>query len=113
MLENRETMMAMFPELFTKVSVQPVSDYPRALARSLAACAPPAASGHRPVVAVLTPGIYNSAYFEHAFLADQMGAELVEGRSARGRWPRLHAHHARVEGDRCSIAGWTTISSIR
>jgi uncharacterized circularly permuted ATP-grasp superfamily protein len=78
MLENRETMMAMFPELFTRVAVRPVSDYPRQLAKSLAACAPAATRG-RPVVAVLTPGIYNSAYFEHAFLADQMGAELVEG----------------------------------
>ena len=84
MLENRETMMAMFPDLFTKVQVQPVSDYPRALARSLAACAPPAAKGHdRPVLAVLTPGIYNSAYYEHAFLADQMGAELVEAADLR------------------------------
>ena len=82
MLENRETMMAMFPELFTKVPVRPVSDYPRRLARSLAACAPAAASD-RPVVAVLTPGIYNSAYFEHAFIADQMGAELVEGSDLR------------------------------
>ena len=84
MLENRETMMAMFPELFNSVRVQPVSDYPRELARSLAACAPPATGiGDRPVVAVLTPGIYNSAYFEHAFLADQMGAELVEGSDLR------------------------------
>ncbi len=82
MLENRETMMAMFPELFTRIPVRPVSDYPRRLARSLAACAPAAASD-RPVVAVLTPGIYNSAYFEHAFLADQMGAELVEGGDLR------------------------------
>ncbi|WP_336978703.1 circularly permuted type 2 ATP-grasp protein [Altererythrobacter fulvus] len=82
MLENRETMMAMFPELFAKIHVQPVSDYPRRLAKSLAACAPDAASD-KPVVAVLTPGIYNSAYFEHAFLADQMGAELVEGSDLR------------------------------
>lgn len=82
MLENRETMMAMFPELFTKVSVRPVQDYPRRLAKSLAACAP-ACAGDRPTVAVLTPGIYNSAYFEHAFLADQMGAELVEGSDLR------------------------------
>ncbi len=82
MLENRETMMAMFPELFSRIAVRPVSDYPRRLARSLAACAPPCASG-RPVVAVLTPGIYNSAYFEHSFLADQMGAELVEGSDLR------------------------------
>ncbi len=82
MLENRETMMAMFPELFTRVKVQQVSNYPRRLAQSLAACAPPDASAN-PIVAVLTPGIYNSAYFEHAFLADQMGAELVEGSDLR------------------------------
>jgi uncharacterized circularly permuted ATP-grasp superfamily protein len=82
MLENRETMMAMFPELFTRVPVRPVQDYPQRLARSLAACAP-ACAGEHPVVAVLTPGIYNSAYFEHAFLADQMGAELVEGSDLR------------------------------
>ncbi|ABC63907.1 circularly permuted type 2 ATP-grasp protein [Erythrobacter litoralis] len=82
MLENRETMMAMFPELFTQVPVESVSTYPRRLARSLAACAPEGTSG-KPTVAVLTPGIYNSAYFEHAFLADQMGAELVEGSDLR------------------------------
>ncbi len=86
MLENRETMMAMFPELFTAMDVRPVQDYPRRLAESLAACAPSCAGGNsdgRPVVAVLTPGMYNSAYFEHAFLADQMGAELVEGSDLR------------------------------
>lgn len=83
MLENRETMMAMFPELFTRVRVREVSDYPRRLARSLAACAPPACDRAKPLVAVLTPGIYNSAYFEHAFLADQMGAELVDGSDLR------------------------------
>jgi uncharacterized circularly permuted ATP-grasp superfamily protein len=86
MLENRETMMAMFPELFSRVAVRPVSDYPRRLAHSLAACAPDCARQNgsgRPVVAVLTPGIFNSAYFEHAFLADQMGAELVEGSDLR------------------------------
>ena len=82
MLENRETMMAMFPELFSRVKVRPVSDYPRRLAKSLAACAP-ACAPDKPAVAVLTPGIYNSAYFEHAFLADQMGAELVEGSDLR------------------------------
>lgn len=86
MLENRETMMNMFPELFQRVGVETVSNYPRRLARSLAACAPPAfddSGGKKPTVAVLTPGIYNSAYFEHAFLADQMGAELVEGSDLR------------------------------
>jgi uncharacterized circularly permuted ATP-grasp superfamily protein len=82
MLENRETMMAMFPDLFTRVPVEAVSDYPTRLARSLAACAPQMTRG-KPTVAVLTPGIYNSAYYEHAFLADQMGAELVEGSDLR------------------------------
>ncbi|MDW4499140.1 circularly permuted type 2 ATP-grasp protein [Sulfitobacter sp. D35] len=82
MLENRETMLQMFPELFSKIRVQPVSDYPKNLRRSLAACAPAACDG-KPTVAVLTPGIFNSAYFEHSFLADQMGAELVEGHDLR------------------------------
>jgi uncharacterized circularly permuted ATP-grasp superfamily protein len=82
MLENRETMLQMFPELFAKISVREVSDYPLNLLKSLAACAPPACGG-MPTVAVLTPGIHNSAYFEHSFLADQMGAELVEGHDLR------------------------------
>lgn len=82
MLENRETMLQMFPELFSKIKVQPVSDYPKSLRQSLAACAPKSVTG-RPCVAVLTPGIFNSAYFEHSFLADQMGVELVEGHDLR------------------------------
>ncbi len=82
MLENRETMLQMFPELFSKNRVKPVSNYPKMLHRSLAACAPAATKG-APVVAVLTPGIYNSAYYEHSFLADKMGVELVEGHDLR------------------------------
>ena len=82
MLENRETMLNMFPELFSKIRVRPVSDYPTRLRRSLSAAAPISCTG-RPVVAVLTPGIHNSAYFEHSFLSDQMGAELVEGHDLR------------------------------
>jgi uncharacterized circularly permuted ATP-grasp superfamily protein len=82
MIENRETMLQMFPELFAIHRVRPVTSYPAALRRSLAACAPPAA-GQSPTIAVLTPGIFNSAYFEHAFLADQMGVELVEGSDLR------------------------------
>ena len=82
MLENRETMLQMFPELFSQNKVQPVSDYPKNLRRSLAACAPAHCEG-RPTVAILTPGIHNSAYFEHSFLADQMGVELVEGHDLR------------------------------
>ncbi|WP_298429661.1 circularly permuted type 2 ATP-grasp protein [uncultured Jannaschia sp.] len=82
MLENRETMLGMFPELFTQNRVQRVSSYPQNLHASLAACAPPACDGD-PVVAVLTPGIHNSAYYEHSFLADEMGVELVEGHDLR------------------------------
>ncbi|MEL6829078.1 MAG: circularly permuted type 2 ATP-grasp protein [Pseudomonadota bacterium] len=79
MLENRETMLKMFPDLFSKIRVQAISDYPKMLRKALGRSAPPASVG-RARVAVLTPGIHNSAYFEHAFLAEQMGAELVEGR---------------------------------
>ncbi|MCF2872598.1 circularly permuted type 2 ATP-grasp protein [Octadecabacter sp. G9-8] len=82
MLENRETMLQMFPELFSQIKVQPVSDYPKNLRRSLAHCAPAHCEG-KPTVAILTPGIHNSAYFEHSFLADQMGVELVEGHDLR------------------------------
>ncbi|MBO6604168.1 circularly permuted type 2 ATP-grasp protein [Rhodophyticola sp.] len=82
MLENRETMLQMFPELFSRIKVREVKDYPVQLRRSLAACAPPAANGGC-TVAVLTPGIHNSAYFEHAFLADHMGVQLVEGSDLR------------------------------
>jgi uncharacterized circularly permuted ATP-grasp superfamily protein len=82
MLENRETMLQMFPELFTRIKVQPVQDYPVNLRRSLAASAPQNCSPDT-TVAVLTPGIHNSAYYEHAFLADQMGVELVEGSDLR------------------------------
>ena len=82
MLENRETMLHMFPELFARNRVRDVSKYPRDLVHSLASAAPGKCTG-RPVVCVLTPGIYNSAYFEHSFLADQMGVELVEGHDLR------------------------------
>ena len=79
MLENRETMMHMFPELFVRNRVAPVEDYPDNLRLTLESVAPPNLD-REPTVVVLTPGIHNSAYFEHSFLADQMGAELVEGR---------------------------------
>jgi len=78
MLENRETMMHMFPDLFARNRVAPVEDYPEQLLRTLSSVAPRGLK-REPVIAVLTPGLYNSAYFEHSFLADQMGVELVEG----------------------------------
>ncbi len=83
MLENRETMLQMFPELFSRLKVRPVSAYPQLLRRSLCDSAPQNSGNHNPILAVLTPGIHNSAYFEHAFLADQMGAELVEAHDLR------------------------------
>ena len=78
MLEDREAMMQLAPDLFQRLKVAPVDTYPENLRRTLESVAPPALKG-QPTLAVLTPGIYNSAYFEHSFLADQMGAELCEG----------------------------------
>jgi uncharacterized circularly permuted ATP-grasp superfamily protein len=77
MLENRRMMMRLFPELFSMHRVEPVAHYPDLLLETLRALAPP--SVNEPTVVLLTPGMYNSAYFEHAFLALQMGIELVEG----------------------------------
>jgi uncharacterized circularly permuted ATP-grasp superfamily protein len=77
MLENREVMMRLFPELFAVHRIAPVDTYATELLRTLSSVAPAGAS--EPTIAVLTPGIYNSAYFEHAFLAEGMGVELVEG----------------------------------
>ena len=77
MLEDRKMMMRLFPELFSEHRVAPVAHYPDLLLETLRASAPPATAD--PTVVVLTPGMYNSAYFEHAFLAQQMGVELVEG----------------------------------
>jgi uncharacterized circularly permuted ATP-grasp superfamily protein len=78
MLENRKMTMRLFPELFSLHRVAPVAHYPDLLLESLRAVAP--AGVNEPSVVVLTPGMYNSAYFEHAFLAQQMGVELVEGK---------------------------------
>ena len=79
MLENREVMMRLFPELFTQHRVAPIDNYPNELLATLRSVAPPGASGD-PVTVLLTPGQYNSAFYEHSFLADKLGVELVEGR---------------------------------
>src|SRR3984885_3345062 len=79
MLENREIMMRLFPELFSRHRVAPVENYPDELLATLKSVAPKTASSD-PNVVLLTPGIYNSAYYEHSFLADKLGVELVEGR---------------------------------
>ncbi|WP_298852548.1 circularly permuted type 2 ATP-grasp protein [uncultured Aquimonas sp.] len=108
MLENRKMMMRLFPELFARQSVAPVDDYPDALLDILRSVAP--AGSEEPTVAVLTPGAYNSAYYEHAFLAQQMGVELVEGqdlivrddtvymRTTRGP-QRVHVLYRRIDDD--------------
>ena len=77
MLEDRKMMMRLFPDLFSAHRVAPIAHYPDLLLETLRASSP--ASTAEPTVVVLTPGMYNSAYFEHAFLAQQMGVELVEG----------------------------------
>jgi uncharacterized circularly permuted ATP-grasp superfamily protein len=79
MLENREVMMRLFPELFHAHRVAPVENYPDALLAALRSVAPMTASTD-PTVVLLTPGQFNSAYYEHSFLADKLGVELVEGR---------------------------------
>ncbi len=77
MLENRKMMMRLFPELFAQHRIAPVAHYPDLLLDTLRSVAP--GGNAEPTVVVMTPGMYNSAYFEHAFLAQQMGVELVEG----------------------------------
>lgn len=77
-LENRSIMMRIFPELFQGGDVRPVDGYPGLLRKTLAECAPPACGGN-PNVVVMTPGHFNSAYYEHSFIADEMGVTLVQG----------------------------------
>ncbi len=77
MLENRKMMMRLFPDLFAQHRIAPVAHYPDLLLETLRSVSPHGVN--EPTVVVLTPGMYNSAYFEHAFLAQQMGVDLVEG----------------------------------
>ena len=79
MLENREIMLRLFPELFARHRVAPVENYPDELLATLKSVAPATAAAD-PTAVLLTPGVYNSAYYEHSFLADKLGIELVEGR---------------------------------
>lgn len=81
MLENRSAMKRAFPEMLRQAGVRPVDDYAQALLRAMQYVAPPSSrGGDHPNVVLLTPGVFNSAYFEHAFLARQMGIPIVEGR---------------------------------
>jgi len=77
-LENRATMTRLFPDLFSSGRVRPVDGYSDLLRRTLSECAPPACKG-APSIVVLTPGHFNSAYYEHSFIADEMGVDLVTG----------------------------------
>ncbi len=90
MVENRKTMMRLFPELFANHAVEPVEHYPQMLLDTLREAAPPHVSD--PVIVVMTPGAYNSAYFEHAFLASQMGVELVEGQDLFVHQQKVYMH---------------------
>ena len=90
MLENRKTMMRLFPELFASHAVQPVEHYPQMLFDTLRESAPSHISN--PTIVVMTPGSYNSAYFEHAFLASQMGVELVEGQDLFVHQQKVYMH---------------------
>lgn len=98
-LSNRRAMAQTFPELFAALRIRPVSDYPRRLLAALTAAAP--AGVDDPTVVVLTPGVFNSAYFEHSLLARTMGVELVEGRDlfcSGGRmWMRTTQGRRRVD----------------
>ncbi|HEY6482460.1 MAG TPA: circularly permuted type 2 ATP-grasp protein [Steroidobacteraceae bacterium] len=102
MIENRQIVKRVFPELFDRATILPVDDYPSQLHDMLVSLSP--RRERRPEVVVLTPGIYNSAYFEHAFLARQMGCELVEGRDLA------------VHDDDCvymqTIRGWTRVDVL-
>ncbi|WP_022882360.1 circularly permuted type 2 ATP-grasp protein [Gryllotalpicola ginsengisoli] len=98
-ISNRRVMAQTLPELFVSMSVRPVGDYPYRLLQALRASAPPGVDD--PVVVVLTPGVYNSAYFEHTLLARLMGVELVEGRdlycSGGHVWMRTTGGPTRVD----------------
>lgn len=108
MLENRQTMMRLFPELFAKHAIAPVDRYADYLLSNLQAVAPVGIED--PTVVLMTPGVYNSAYFEHAFLAMEMGIELVEGqdlfvgedgvymRTTEGP-QRVHVIYRRIDDD--------------
>ena len=102
-LENREVMKRTFPQVFEGLRIRAVEDYPERLLRMLQHVAPQVPDD--PTVVVLSPGIFNSAYFEHSFLAQQMGVELGRrARFGRDRRFRLHAHDARHSASRCHLS---------
>ena len=103
MLENREIMLRLFPELFARHRIAPVENYPDELLATLNSVAP-GSTGTEPTVVLLTPGVYNSAYYEHSFLADKLGVELVEGRDLFVMDELVYiAHDRRAQAGRCHL----------
>ena len=102
MLANRKVLKKVFPTMFRDYGVSPVDHYAQALLATLRALAPANSTArHEPKVVLLTPGVFNSAYFEHTFLAQQMGIELVEGRDLLVHDNiRLHADDGRLAARR-------------
>ena len=121
MLEDRKMMMRLFPDLFARHKIAPVAHYPDLLLDMLRSVAPHGVND--PTVVVMTPGMYNSAYFEHAFLAQQMGVELVEGqdlfvkdnnvwmRTTRGP-QRIDVIYRRIDDDYMDPLAFRSDSSI-
>lgn len=110
-LENRRAMKRTFPAMFESVGVRPVDQYPQELLKMLQHIAPAGVAD--PTVVLLTPGAYNSAYFEHTYLAREMGIEIVEGRDLVVRNARVYMRTTKG-CNRCmsSTGAWTTTSSI-
>ena len=101
-LENRRAMKRSFPGMFESIGVRPVEHYPQELLKMLQYIAPGGIPD--PTIVLLTPGAYNSAYFEHTYLARQMGIEIVEGRDLLGaRRTCIHAHHQRTATGACDL----------
>jgi uncharacterized circularly permuted ATP-grasp superfamily protein len=100
-LQNRVVMKRTFPQVFESSRIRPVDDYPSRLRDMLESLAP--ATVESPRVVVLSPGVHNSAYFEHSFLAQQMGVELVEGRPRGVGRIRLDEHDKRIRAGRCHL----------
>jgi uncharacterized circularly permuted ATP-grasp superfamily protein len=121
MLANRQVMKRVFPSLFGSYGVRPIDNYGQALLSTLVALAP--AGRSEPVIVLLTPGVYNSAYYEHAFLARQMGIELVEGRDllvhnsvvymrTTGGLRRVDVIYRRVDDDYLDSLAFRTDSTL-
>src|SRR5260370_34148602 len=124
MLANRKVLKRVFPSLFSDYGVRPIDHYSQALLSTLRALTPANYQGrHEPTIVLLTPGIFNSAYFEHTFLAQQMGIELVEGRDLlvhdnvvymrpTARLRRVDIIYRRVDDDFIDPLGFRTDSPL-